>query len=376
MAICKNKKRGQWFISYKEKTADGSFKTRNITNAEWSMKSTTLKYMKSIEKEEIEKDKNARGTSVIGKANKDVTLEEAISLLEMYLTGKMMDKDTIYAHKLSFKNYLFPVIPSNTKVSKAFTPTNIASFRAYLVKKNLGTSTMNNKMVAVKTLIDYCRRTKLIDREMAFDSLDMLEPVKAIRRNKEESNFFRNGQEDLDKFFDSFADQDTNWLVPLKTMFYGALRIGEWLALTRNDCDFIRNTISVDKQLDKHGEVKNVTKGRETRTAHIPSQFMQELYEYCEARSKLGNELLFKSSTGSHIGRNTVARVIEKHCKIAGIEKITPHGLRHSFATRMFDKGYDVKEVQEQLGHSDMATTMSYYIHHTKGKDKDFDGLA
>lgn len=376
MAICKNNARKQYFISYYEKQPDGSLKKINITNSEWKLTDVTKKYMQSIEAEEIKKDKLKRDTIVLNKKSKDVTLKEAVALFLDYERGQMLDEDTIYNYVLAYNNYLYPIISENTKIQDSFLPMKVSKFRTNLVGSKVSSSTINNKMVALKKLIDYCRKMKLVDRDICLDAIDMLEPVKKIKDNKEESNFFQNGQEDIDKFFASFKEEDSEWEIPLKVMFYGALRIGEWLAITPNDLDFEHATITIDKQCDIHGNIKHTTKGREERTVHIPNKIMTEISLYVAQNSRNGNELLFKSGNGNHISRTTTRRIIVKHCKMAGIEKITPHGLRHSMATRMFDKGYDVKTVQEQLGHATMNTTMTYYIHHTKGKGEDYDKLA
>lgn len=376
MAICKNNARKQYFISYYEKQPDGSLKKVNITNSSWKISEVTKKYMQSIEAEEVKKDKLKRNTVVLDKKSKDVTLKEAVELFLDYEKGQMLDEDTIYSYRLSYNNYLYPIIGENTKIQDSFLPMKVSKFRTNLVSSNIGGSTINNKMVALKKLIDYCRRMKLVDRDTCLDAIDMLEPVKKVKDNKEESNFFQNGQDDIDRFFNSFNKDDKEWEIPLKVMFYGALRIGEWLALTPNDLDFEHSTITVNKQCDVHGNIKHVTKGREERTVHIPSKIMSELSLYLVQTSRKGDELLFQSANGNHISRTTARRIIDKHCELAGIGKITPHGLRHSMATRMFDKGYDVKTVQEQLGHATMNTTMTYYIHHTKGKGEDYDKLV
>jgi len=376
MAICKNNARKQWFISYYEKQADGSLKKINITNSEWKFGQVSKKYMQSIELSEVKKDKLKRNTCVLNKRNKELTLGDGIQLFLQYERGQMLDNDTIYSYELSFKNYLQPVVAYDTKLEDSFLPFSVSKFRTRLVQSGIGTSTINNKLVALKKLIDYCRKMKLLDRDLCLDAIDMLDPVKKVKNNKEESNFFQNGQEDIDKFFGTFKDEDQEWELPLKVMFYGAMRIGEWLAITPNDLDFENSTITIDKQVDVHGKVKMVTKGREMRTTHIPSSIMSEIAYFVGIKARMGNEFLFQSANGKHVSRTTARRVIDRHCDMAGIGKITPHGLRHSMATRMFDKGYDVKTVQEQLGHASMNTTMSYYIHHTKGKGEDFDKLA
>jgi integrase len=81
-------------------------------------------------------------------------------------------------------------------------------------------------------------------------------------------------------------------------------------------------------------------------------------------------------SNGAHVSRRKIREIVNKHLSLANLSHITLHGLRHSFATRMFDKGYDVKEVQTHLGHASMETTMKYYIHYTNHKkQKDLEDL-
>lgn len=161
-----------------------------------------------------------------------------------------------------------------------------------------------------------------------------------------------------------------------QVIIYAALRIGEWQALTKSDCDFDNNTLFVHSQIDNHGRLKEKTKNKEDRFVKIPSQFMKELKLYIDSRHINNDEFIFMGVRCAHVGRRFIREMINKHIQLAGLNHLTPHGLRHSFATRMFDKGYDIKEVQMQLGHSSMETTMKYYIHYTRSKQKkDLDDL-
>jgi integrase/recombinase XerD len=71
--------------------------------------------------------------------------------------------------------------------------------------------------------------------------------------------------------------------------------------------------------------------------------------------------VLVLSWTGKRLGRTTIWRIVKKHARLAGIRKrISPHTLRHSFATHLLAGGADLRSVQEMLGHASVTTTQLY----------------
>ncbi len=371
MAIVKDNSRNCYYINYKLKLADGKWQNINIRNKDWKITGDNkvgLRYMQSIEHEEIEKDKAKR------KANwhdgDTISLDQLCENFYRVCLSEGIDKDTIYNYKLAFEKYLYAVIQPTTPADKAFTVANMDEFRINLTAKGLKNRTINNKLVAVKKLIIFAKKRKFISREMGDDAIDILEPLKEANRISSKDNFFTNGEEDLRKFIASFNNEDKEWRVPVLTLFYGALRIGEWQAIELKDIDFEEDTILINKQVDNHGKIKNHTKTGNDRLVRLPHAFMLELKAYAEEHAVNAGECVFVGAYGGHVSRHKMRDIVNKHLSMAGLEHITLHGLRHSFATRMFDKGYDVKEVQEHLGHTSMETTMKYYIHYTKSKKK------
>ena len=253
---------------------------------------------------------------------------------------------------------------------------HVDDFRVNLTSKGLKEKTVNNKLVAVKNLLKFAKKRKYLSREMADDAIDLLEPLKETSRISDRDNFFVNGEDDFRKFISSFEEIDSEWRIPVLTLFYGALRIGEWQAITLNCLDFENCFIIVKKQISNHGSLKDHTKTGHDRIVRMPVSFMKELHEYVSARETNPDEYIFCGANNAHVSRHKIRDIVNKHLELAGLQHITLHGLRHSFATRMFDKGYDVKEVQEHLGHTSMDTTMKYYIHYTQSKkNKDLEDL-
>jgi len=132
------------------------------------------------------------------------------------------------------------------------------------------------------------------------------------------------------------------------------MRVGELLGLDLADLDIINAIVKVRG------------KGRKERIIPIGRTAMSALDNYLAVRHKLEiskpTQAIFLSERGNRIPNSTgIRRRIEKYAKKAGIKKkITPHTLRHTFATHMLNAGADLRSVQELLGHSNLSTTQIY----------------
>jgi len=131
-------------------------------------------------------------------------------------------------------------------------------------------------------------------------------------------------------------------------LFTTGLRVAELVNIRRTDIDLERRTIRVKG------------KGAKERYVYFPQSVAELLTAYVSSND---SEWLFPSSKdpSSHIHYTTVERVLKTLARKAGLsKKVTPHLLRHTFATLSLASGLDVREIQELLGHSNLNTTQVY----------------
>jgi len=137
----------------------------------------------------------------------------------------------------------------------------------------------------------------------------------------------------------------------LETLYSCGIRVSELVGLDINDIDFIS------------GVIKVLGKGRKERMVPIGDMALGSIRKYTEGRTGRAKEkpAVFLNSRQGRLTDRSVRRVIDKYIKACSIEeKISPHSLRHSFATHLLDRGADLRSVQELLGHMNLSTTQIY----------------
>jgi integrase/recombinase XerC len=141
----------------------------------------------------------------------------------------------------------------------------------------------------------------------------------------------------------------------LETMYSGGLRVSETVGINDGDLDF------------ESGLVRIRGKGKRERLAPLGSYAVRALRRWLRERQLSPREPqddgapVFVNKFGRRLTTRSVARMLEKHIKQAGLDaRTTPHTLRHSFATHLLDRGADIRSVQELLGHKSLVTTQIY----------------
>jgi integrase/recombinase XerC len=223
--------------------------------------------------------------------------------------------------------------------------------RAYLASltKNRKKSSVGRKIAALRGFFRYLVATHRI-------ATDPLRLVHSPKQEKPLPNFL--SVDDVFHLLEAIKidnSLDVRDRAILEVFYSTGIRVSELVGLNWSDVDF---------QL---GIVRVVGKGSKERIVPAGEIALQSLRDYGqEVRTKwqrpsTGDNAVFLNHRGGRITVRSVARVVEKHLRGAGIAvKMGPHGLRHSFATHLLNSGADLRVIQELLGHVSLSTTQRY----------------
>lgn len=237
------------------------------------------------------------------------------------------------------------------------TPELIRRYRLWLNRyknyndQELARITQNYHLIALRNFLKY-----LQDRD-----IQSLEPsrIKLTKTSRQQVTFLYSSEVD-----DLLAIIPEQTLIGkrdraiIDLLFSGGLRVSEITQLNRDSVNLERQEFMVRG------------KGSKDRPIFISQQAAKSLSQYLEARQDSLPALFLNYSRHSQadnhgnyrrLTNRSIQRIVSKYAKLAGITKhVSPHTLRHSFATDLLMNGADLRSVQEMLGHSDISTTQIY----------------
>lgn len=271
---------------------------------------------------------------------------------------KRLSKNTVLAYKtdlLEYQNFLikYQHINSVEEVDKDMVLKYIASLK----RANLAKTSIARKITAIKSFHHYLTSERIVREDVAY-YIDT--PKKSLHLPVVLS------EDEINKMLEAI---DTSTLIGkrnramLELLYGSGLRISELLDLKIGSIHMNEKYISV------------IGKGDKERIIPLGEISIITLRDYIEnARSKLSKKpgsLLFYNYKGDKLSRQAVFKYIKNLAKEVGIEKnISPHTIRHSFATHLLANGASLRIVQELLGHEDISTTQ-IYTHIDKKQLKD-----
>jgi integrase len=211
----------------------------------------------------------------------------------------------------------------------------------------------------VKTRAAYVRivlRAAILDRRLANDPL---EGVKLPAARKTEHTMRVPSPAEVRAIR---ASIDPPWAAFVDVMAYAGLRIGEAAALQVGDIDFLRRTIHVQRQIQNRVGGLDIIgpKHGSERVVPVPEELVERLSRHIEAVGVYGDE---RWMFGRPPSPTALRHYFVNACRAAGITGVTPHDMRHHYASGLIWGGLDAVAVSRALGHSSPAITLDVYAH-------------
>ena len=274
-------------------------------------------------------------------------MEKQIKLfLDFLKVDKKLSENTLQSYKRDIEQYEKYVEENRINYLKV-TEEDIRDYMEYLREENKKQSTISRSLASIRSFYQFLIRVKKIKKDptMAIESPKVNKRVPNILTSKE-----------VELLLDQPQDVDlkgTRDKAMLEFAYATGMRVTEMISLNMEDV-----------KLDE-GYV--VCRGRnKIRNIPLGSMSLKALKEYIEdARPYLirneTEEALFVNVNGTRLTRQGFWKIVKYYKEQAHIEKdITPHVLRHSFATHLLQNGADLKAIQTMLGHSDISSTQVY----------------
>lgn len=241
------------------------------------------------------------------------------------------------------------------------TPTHIWDYRLYLARtyrtpsgKHLGKKSQNYYLIALRALLNF-----LAERDI--ETLPSSKVKLAKQKSEETISFLET--HDIEKMLKISDTKTLNGLrdrTIMELFFSSGMRISELVALNVEQLSFLK-----DKNTKKTYELSIIGKGRHVRTIFISPRAAQWLRTYLASRRDVHKPLFInlrlKDADNRRLSPRYIQKMISRCAILAGLsKKVTPHTLRHTYATDLLSHGADLRSVQELLGHKNVATTQIY----------------
>ena len=271
-------------------------------------------------------------------------LDDAVDLYFQYLrVEKGVSNDTIKSYFYDLKVF-FDML--NKHSTDDFMSTDIQDFVKLQGKKLLSTATIVRRISSIKNFYIFLEKDHIID--LSLKKIELPRSAKRLPQviSAEEVEALLNAP-DLEK------PEGQRDRAMLEVMYASGLRVSELLGLKLKQINAEKGIIDV------------IGKGNKERKAPIGDYALEYLQLYMQdgRRKNIGrkSDYLFLNRYGEPLSRQYFFTQIKKYAEQVGIkEEISPHTLRHCFATHMLENGAELRAVQEMLGHSNIATTQIY----------------
>jgi len=218
----------------------------------------------------------------------------------------------------------------------------VRAWVAHLHDRKLAKSSIARKLATVRSCFRYLARVGRVDVNPARQ-------VGSPRLPKRLPSFLP--KDESKELLDAHAERSEAGLrdhALLELLYATGLRVAECCGLDLDDVD------------RREGAVRVMGKGGKERVVPAGDAALGALEAWLSVRGE-GRGALFTNPRGGRLGTRSVHRIVKRRARAAGIDRrVTPHTLRHTFATHLLGEGADLRLIQELLGHSRLSTTQRY----------------
>lgn len=240
---------------------------------------------------------------------------------------------------------------------KDITPKHIFQYINTLKRLGFAQKTIKNRMLVISLIFQYAVINDYTDSNPTFK----ITVPKNLKQTKRENA----SKDDENKICNS-----TNSLCGVLAYLYltTGCRRGEAVALTPKDINITEKNININKTVEWIGNKPQIKDSPKTESGKRTIPVSEKLIELLKPYMK--QKYIFQNKKGELIDNSQLTRMWNNYQKEIGIS-CTPHQLRHSYATILFDAGIDVKTAQLWLGHADIKTTLGIYTHLSQYKQSE-----
>ena len=254
---------------------------------------------------------------------------------------------------LQFRDFLAQGQPDAKVSLKSIDALRIRGFLAFLFEQEKKKTSIARKLAAVRAFFKFLSREReLAENPAATVSTPKVPHTLPRIMTEEEMNNFLNRVGQAAQSGDPALVRDR---AILELLYASGLRVSELTGLDLRNVNFGDGIVLVRGKGDKERIVPFGSKARAAITAYLPvrEKVLQE--------NKTRETALFLNARGGRLTPRSVDRLLKKHIRQFGPNvKVSPHSLRHAFASHLLAEGADLRAIQEMLGHKSLATTQKY----------------
>ncbi|MDP4162237.1 MAG: site-specific tyrosine recombinase XerD [Bacillota bacterium] len=280
--------------------------------------------------------------------------------MHFLIVEKGLAKNTIVSYERDLKSYLHYLknVESVTAINEA-QRIHIVHFLGHLKEQGKSSKTLARHIASVRAFHQFLLRDKASDHDPSvhIESPKMERTLPKVLSLEEVETLLT-----APKFTDHYGIRDK---AMLELLYATGIRVSELIGLNIGD---IHLTMGFVRCIGKGNKERIIPLGK-TATDAIQEYLNRGRAQFISKKNK--DDAFFLNVRGKRLTRQGFWKILKKLAKEAGIQKeLTPHTLRHSFATHLLENGADLRAVQEMLGHVDISTTQ-IYTHITKTRLKD-----